>query len=161
MKPDQKGLSITGYAAITVFMIFLAVLSAGCATKGNGLRSMSAVSRYFDKDMDTVWDAVMQTLEGIRIKKSEREKGVIVTDWVKGWSGTKSMGLFLEGKWQQRFRLIIKMSEEQGKTYVSVNAMIEEKPPGGSAAYRWNRTPSDGTFEQDFLNRLEKILGNH
>lgn len=120
---------------------------------------MSAVSRYFDKDVNAVWDAAMQVIEGIRVKTVDEEKGIIKTQWVKGWSG-RTTGSLLEGQWQKRYRLTIKINGEQNKTYVSVNAQIEEKPPGGSGAYRWRRTPSDGVIEQEFLKKLENILAN-
>jgi hypothetical protein len=51
------------------------------------------------------------------------------------------------------------VNDEQGKTYVSVNAQVETKPPGGSQAYRWNRIPSDGAIEQEFLQKVENMLG--
>ncbi|GAB64186.1 conserved hypothetical protein [Candidatus Jettenia caeni] len=121
---------------------------------------MSAVSRYFDKDVNTVWDAAMQVIEGIRVKAVDKEKGIIRTQWVKGWSRRRTTGVLLEGQWQERYRLTIKVSGEQNKTYVSVNTQIEEKPPGGSGAYRWSRIPSDGVIEQEFLKKLENILAN-
>ncbi|MCF6157977.1 MAG: hypothetical protein E3K32_05265 [wastewater metagenome] len=160
MKPERKKLSVPGYSTIIVLMIFSLALTAGCATSSIGMRSMSAVSRYFDHDVDTVWDAVKEALGGVGIKSEDREEGFISTQWVKGWSKKKSSGLVLEGNWQERSRLLITVTDVQGKTYVSVGAQIEEKPPGGSAAYRWVRTPSDGTLERYFLERLENILNN-
>jgi hypothetical protein len=68
--------------------------------------------------------------------------------------------LFLEGSWQERYRLLIKVTGEGNKTYVSVRTQVEEKAPGGSRAYRWNRISSDGTIERDFLEKLENILNN-
>ena len=143
-----------GYIAL-----FTAVFT-GCATKSWGLRNMAAVSRYFDRDVNTVWDAITQTVEGIPLEIKDKEKGFLKTQWVKGWSSRKTTGIFLEGQWQERYRLLIKVIGEQNKTYVSVNAQIEEKAPGGSQAYRWSRVASDGTIEQDFLKKLENILGN-
>jgi len=42
----------------------------------------------------------------------------------------------------------------------SQQGVTDEKAPGGSQAYRWSRVASDGTIEQDFLKKLENILGN-
>ena len=56
------------------------------------------------------------------------------------------------------YELVIKVTGEQSKSYVSINTQIEEKAPGGSRAFRWNRITSDGTLEQDYLKKLENIL---
>ena len=150
-----------GYIAITsLYIALFTVVLTGCATKSWGLRNMAAVSRYFDRDVNTVWDALTQTVEGIPLEIKDEEKGFLKTQWVKGWSSRKTTGIFLEGQWQERYRLFIKVTGEQNKTYVSVNAQLEEKAPGGSQAYRWSRVASDGTIEQDFLKKLENILGN-
>ncbi|MFN3532872.1 MAG: hypothetical protein ACK41Q_10235 [Candidatus Brocadia sp.] len=121
---------------------------------------MATVSRYFDRDKDTVWNAVIQSVEGIPIEIQDKEKGFLKTRWVKGWSTKRTSGLLLEGRWQERYRLLVKVAEEQNKTYVSINTQIEEKAPGGSRAYRWNRVASDGLIEQEFLEKLENILNN-
>ena len=139
------------------FALFTAIL-AGCATQGFKLRNMAGVSRYFNTDKNTVWDAVIRSTEGVPVEMKDREKGVLRTQWVKGWSADKTTGLLLEGHWQERYRLLVSVHEEQGKTYVSVNAQVETKPPGGSRAYRWSRIPSDGAIEQEFLEKLENIL---
>ncbi|HHT9136896.1 MAG TPA: outer membrane protein assembly factor BamC [Candidatus Wunengus sp. YC60] len=157
---NRKGLSNTGYIVIIslLFVLFTAMFT-GCATQGFKPRNMAGVSRYFDADKDTVWNAVIQSAEGIPIEMKDGEKGVLRTRWIKGWSADKTTGLLLEGHWQERYRLLIKVNDEQGKTYVSVNAQVETKPPGGSQAYRWNRIPSDGAIEQEFLQKVENMLG--
>ena len=157
---NRKGLSNTGYIVITLVSIalFTAILT-GCATQGFKLRNMAGVSRYFNADKNTVWDAVIRSAKDIPVEMKDREKGVLRTQWVKGWSANKTTGLLLEGHWQERCRLLIKVSEEQSRTYVSISAQVETKALGGSQAYRWSRIPSDGAIEQEFLGKLENILG--
>ena len=157
---NRKGLSNTGYIVITLVSIalFTAILT-GCATQGFKLRNMAGVSRYFNADKNTVWDAVIRSAKDIPVEMKDREKGVLRTQWVKGWSANKTTGLLLEGHWQERCRLLIKVSEEQSRTYVSISAQVETKAPGGSRAYRWTRIASNGTIEQEFLGKLENILG--
>ncbi len=121
---------------------------------------MASVSRYFDRDKNIIWDAVIQSIEGIPIEINDKENGFLKTQWVKGWSTKRSSGLLLEGRWQERYRLFVTMSDKQNKTYVSIKTQFEEKAPGGSQAYRWNRIASDGTVEQEFLKKLENILSN-
>ena len=103
---------------------------------------------------------MLQAAEGMPIKTKDKEKGVLETQWIKGWSKIRTSGLVLEGRWQARYRLLVEVSGEQGKTYVSVYSLCEEKAPGGSRAYRWERTVSDGENEQAFLMKLEGILNN-
>ncbi len=140
-------------------MAFIAAVFTGCASTG-GLRNMSAVSKYFDNSTDVVWEAALQAAEGMPIKTKDKGKGVLETQWIKGWSKTRATGLVLEGQWQARYRLLVEVTGGQGKTYVSVHSLCEEKAPGGSKAYRWERTTSDGVAEQAFLKKLEDILNN-
>jgi hypothetical protein len=159
---NYKASSNTAYCVI-IIMLSIALFTTnfiGCATGSWGLRNMATVSRYFDRDANTVWNAVIQSLEGIPIEAKDKEDGFLRTQWVKGWSTKKTTGLFLEGSWQERYRLLIKVTGEGNKTYVSVRTQVEEKAPGGSRAYRWNRISSDGTIERDFLEKLENILNN-
>lgn len=153
----QKGLLNNGYFAIIIIMSCIVFVS-GCSTTGWGYRCMSGVSRYFDEDKETVWAAVLQTLEGIPIEVSDREKGFIKTRWVERWSEKKTTGLLFEGRWHERHRFLINVKKKDEKVYVSVNALVEEKPPGGSKAFRWDRVASDGTLERIFMDRLENIL---
>ncbi len=144
---------------IALSLAFLAIITTGCAT-GRWGGNMSSVSRYFDANVDTVWNAVVQATEGTPIETKDKEKGVLRTRWINRWSEDKSMGLLLEGRWQERHRLHVKVTGGKDKTYVSLCAQKEEKAPGGSRAYRWNSAVSDGTLEREFLRKLESILEN-
>ena len=157
---NRKGLLNTGYIVIILlsFALFTTILT-GCAAQGFKLRNMAGVSRYCNTDKNTVWGAAIQSVEGIPLEISDREKGILKTQWIKGWSSSKTTGLLLEGHWQERYRLLIKVSDEQGRTYVSISAQVETKAPGGSQAYRWTRVPSDGAAEREFLVKLEGLLG--
>jgi hypothetical protein len=157
---NLKGLSVRRYRIIIALLLWgvFAFISIGCATRRSELRNMAVVSRYFDRDVNTVWDAVTQSVEGISIEIKDKEQGVLKTHWVKDLSIKRTTGLFLEENWQGRYRLLIKVTGEQSKSYVSINTQIEEKAPGGSRAFRWNRITSDGTLEQDYLKKLENIL---
>ncbi|OQZ00500.1 MAG: hypothetical protein B6D35_06550 [Candidatus Brocadia sp. UTAMX2] len=156
MKPKRLQ-SITS-SGILLSIAVVAVFFTGCTPGRLGLRNMTAVSRYFDADVNTVWNAVDQAMTGIQVEIKDMEKGLLRTQWIKGWSTTKSTGLITGGEWQERYRLTIQVTGEQAKTYVSMQAQLEEKAPGGSRAYRWSRTVSDGTIERDYLQRIEKIL---
>jgi len=148
-----------GFGRVMLCVALVSAILSGCASTG-GLRNMATVSKYFDKNTDVVWNAVLQTAEGLPIKVKDKDKMVLETQWIKGWSKTRTTGLILEGQWQARYRLVVQVTGGQGKTYVSVYSLCEEKAPGGSRAYRWERTTSDGDTEQAFLTKLEGILNN-
>lgn len=157
---NRKKLLNTGIVILTICTTFCITLLSGCATSGFTQRNMAGVSRYFQRDADTVWNAVIQAVEGIPVETADKEKGILRTRWIQGWSTRKTTGLLLEGRWQERYRLCIEVLDKQDKTYVSVRTLMEEKAPGGSQAYRWRRVASDGTVEQNFLGKLEGIINN-
>ncbi|TVL94976.1 MAG: hypothetical protein CV080_12075 [Candidatus Kuenenia stuttgartiensis] len=92
------------------------------------------------------------------MKEKNVEKGLLITDWVSGYSTTQNMGVLLEGRWHERYRLFITVVPEQNKTYLSIGSQVEQKAPGGTRAYRWDRIPSNGLPEQMILDRVEQIL---
>ena len=145
---NRKGLLNTGCLVILLlsFALFTAIL-AGCATQGFKPRNMAGVSRYFNADRNTVWNAIIQSAEGIPVEINDREKGVLRTQWVKGWSANKTTGLLLEGHWQERYRLLIKVSEEQSRTYVSISAQVETKALVAARRTDGPRIPSDGAID--------------
>ena len=150
---------ILEYCAAILCLCFITSVFTGCAGTG-GLRNMSSVSKYFDNNTAVVWEAVLQATEGMPIKTKDKEKGIVETQWIKGWSNSRTSGLVLEGRWQARYCLFVQVTGGQGKTYVSVYSLCEEKALGGSRAYRWERVASDGENEQAFLTKLEGILKN-
>ncbi|MBE7548452.1 hypothetical protein [uncultured Candidatus Kuenenia sp.] len=144
--------------ALLMITFFAFIALAGCATGQWGRRNLTNVSRYVNGDAASVWEAVDQALIGIRVKEKNVEKGFLVTDWVTGYSTTQNMGVLLEGRWHERYRLFITVVPEQNKTYLSIGSQVEQKAPGGTRAYRWDRIPSNGLPEQMILDRVEQIL---
>jgi hypothetical protein len=41
---------------------------------------------------------------------------------------------------------------------VKVKCQLQQKPRGGSAAYRWQRVKSTGEIEEEVLRRIEELL---
>ncbi|GJQ48279.1 exported protein [Candidatus Kuenenia stuttgartiensis] len=144
--------------ALLMITFFAFIALAGCATGQWGRRNLTNVSRYVNGDAASVWEAVDQALIGIRVKEKNVEKGLLITDWVSGYSTTQNMGVLLEGRWHERYRLFITVVPEQNKTYLSIGSQVEQKAPGGTRAYRWDRIPSNGLPEQMILDRVEQIL---
>ena len=97
------------------------------------------------------------------LDKIVKDKGLIKTGWIEGWSQRKARSIltdrFLEDYWKERYRLIIKISGNILNSSVTVRAQVQEKARGGSAAYRWERKKSSGEKEEWILTRIEEILG--
>jgi hypothetical protein len=58
-----------------ITMMFMALLSVGCAML-SGSREQYYVCSY-----DTVWDAALETMKGQSVATSNKEKGLIETNW--------------------------------------------------------------------------------
>jgi hypothetical protein len=123
----------------------------------------SKYTKTFDFDYETVWSAVLDSLDGMPLDKIDKEKGLIKTGWVEGWSQKQARSIltdrFLEDYWKERFCLIVKISGNILNSSITVRAQVQEKARGGSAAYRWERKKSSGEKEEDILTRIEEILG--
>jgi len=123
----------------------------------------SKYTKTFDVDYETVWSAVLDSLDGMPLDKIDKDKGLIKTGWIEGWSQKKARSIltdrFLEDYWKERYQLIIKISGNILNSSVTVRAQVQEKARGGSAAYRWERKKSSGEKEKWILTRIEEILG--
>jgi hypothetical protein len=119
-------------------------------------------TKTFDVDFETVWSAVLVSLDGMPLDKIDKEKGMIKTGWVEGWSQKKARSIvtdrFLEDYWKERFRLMVKISGNILNSSITVRAQVQEKARGGSAAYRWERKKSSGEREEGILTRIEEVL---
>ena len=123
----------------------------------------SKYTKTFDVDFETVWSAVLASLDGMPLDKIDKEKGIIKTGWVEGWSQKKARSIvtdrFLDDYWKERFRLIVEISGNILISSITVRAQVQEKARGGSAAYRWERKKSSGEKEEKLLTIIEEILG--
>ena len=122
----------------------------------------SKYTKTFDVDFETVWSAVLVSLDGMPLDKIDKEKGIIKTGWVEGWSQKKARSIvtdrLLDDYWKERYRLIVKISGNILNSSITVRAQVQEKARGGSAAYRWERKKSSGEREEGILTRIEEIL---
>ena len=58
-----------------ITMTFMALLSAGCAMLSG------SQEQYYVCSYDTVWDAALDTMKGQSVSTSNKEKGLIETNW--------------------------------------------------------------------------------
>jgi len=154
-----------------LFAVSLIIVSSGCSFTSHDRagRDLSGNSRSsqnlksFQTDFETVWSAAIIALDGMPLEKIDKEKGVIKTGWIEGWSPREARSVltrsFLEDSWKARYCLIVTISPHDTFCSVKVISREEERPRGGSAAYRWERVQSSGEKEEEFLTHVEEILG--
>ncbi|MBC8551560.1 MAG: hypothetical protein H8D23_18085 [Candidatus Brocadiales bacterium] len=120
-------------------------------------------TRTFNDDFEHVWATVIMSLGDLPLDKINKEKGVIKTGWAQGFSQTRKArsvvtDRFLEDYWKERYKLTVTISGNIMASSVKVRCQLQQKPRGGSAAYRWERMKSTGEIEEEVLRRIEELL---
>ncbi len=123
----------------------------------------SKYTRTFNDDFEHVWATVIMSLGDLPLDKINKEKGIIKTGWAEGFSQTRKArsvvtDRFLDDYWKERYRLTITISGNIMVSSVNVSCQLQQKPRGGSAAYRWERMKSTGEIEEEVLRRIEELL---
>lgn len=149
------------------------VIISGCTFFGTSSRDQaqedhsidSDSSKYkktFSVDFETVWSAALFSLDDMPLEKVDKENGIITTGWVEGWSQRKARSIltnrFMDDYWKERYRITLFVSGSSLASSVTVRSQVQEKPRGGSAAYRWERKKSSGEKEREILIKIEEIL---
>ncbi|MBC8551389.1 MAG: hypothetical protein H8D23_17230 [Candidatus Brocadiales bacterium] len=156
----------------TFFIISLLFLT-GCSLFGHSssyqsdygatLTQSPKDTKTFNDDFEHVWATVIMALGNMPLDKIDKEKGIIKTGWAQGYSQTRKArsvvtDRFMEDYWKERYRLTITISGNIIATTVKVRSQLQQKPRGGSAAYRWQRMKSTGEIEEEVLRRIEELL---
>jgi len=123
----------------------------------------SKYTRTFNDDFEHVWATVIMALGDLTLDKINKEKGIIKTGWAQGFSRTRKArsvvtDRFLDDYWKERYRLTVTVSGNIMVSSVKVRSHLQQKPRGGSAAYRWQRMKSTGEIEEAVLRRIENLL---
>ena len=123
----------------------------------------SKYTRTFNNDFEYVWATVIMSLGDLPLDKINKEKGIIKTGWAQGYSQTRKArsvvtDRFLDDYWKERYRLTVTISGNIMASSVKVSCQLQQKPRGGSAAYRWERMKSTGEIEEEVLRRIEELL---
>jgi hypothetical protein len=156
-------------AYLPIAASFILVFSGCFFTSNDQVRkdiSKSAFSskylKTFQVDYETIWSAAIIALDGMPLEKINKEKGLIKSGWLEGWSQKNARSVltrrFLDESWKERYSLTVTISQNNIFCTVAVSCRTQERPRGGSAAYRWQRLPSTGEREEEFLMHIEDIL---
>ncbi len=123
----------------------------------------SQYTRTFNDDFEHVWATVIMSLGELPLDKIDKEKGLIKTGWAEGFSQTRKArsvvtDRFLDDYWKERYRITVTISGNIMSSSVKVSCQQQQKPRGGSAAFRWQRMRSTGEIEEEVLRRIEDLL---
>ena len=140
------------YFIFCIIALFLAAL-AGCSTAQS--IDVSKRSRTFDKDFTTVFRAAITYLtnEGYPIAQTDKDLGILNTDWLENSGFLKAMGS------NQRIKLnMVIQPVNQGTTRI-VASMSWQHQPGGN---KWTEAMvSEGQAAdryKDIFDGISKLL---
>ena len=138
--------------------VVLPLIVAGCAGLGGLGGKPHTYSETFQSPFDVVWDATIKMFEArqVELEKIDKGQGKIITQWLYR-EGEKSMGV-RRVPWEERHRLTLRIKDKGRVTEVSAYAIVEEKGPGGTQAYRWTRMESTGDLERDVLDSIGEAV---
>lgn len=144
-----------------VSWVLLSLIVAGCAGLGGLGGRPQAYSRAFQAPFDEVWEATINMFEErqVELKEADKGRGKVVTNWLYRES-EKPMGMLERGYWKEKHRLILYVKDKGQVTEVSTYAIVEEKRPGGTQAYRWERVESAGDLEKEVLEAIEGAIAS-
>lgn len=111
---------------------------------------------------EKVWEAVVKVLGDLPIKEADAGRQTIETEWMEGWSH-RPFGAFrggiMGGQWKRRMQMVLRLRPgPDGGTEVRLISRVQEKPPGGTQAYRWKPVASDGKMEREIMGRIDAGL---
>jgi hypothetical protein len=166
MKNIQKTiLSITALALIPIFH--------SCASKNFSEPEVANSksypnSRSYTSKMDPVWEATKDAMEerNLPISQTNRDKGMIVTDWATGKSDRLFSG-FGDSKipYTIRFKFLVQLAQTAGRTTVSIKSkeeyMTDVVTSGtnfNGSIYNWVPTTSSGFKESTLLEDINERL---
>ena len=156
-----------------LFLIISLLFLTGCSLFGrsSGYQSdygaspaqLPKYTKSFNDDFEHVWATVIMALGDLPLEKINKGKGIIKTGWAQGYSQTRKArsvvtDRFMEDYWKERYRLTITISGNIMASSVKVRSQLQQKPRGGSAAYRWQRMKSTGEIEEEVLRKIEELL---
>ena len=144
------GMEVRRLGAVAV----LALASAGCAaTSGT---DAPGASRVVSAPEPAVRDRIREALKDAP-ELSEPDAHAFRTGWIQGDSPRSEMGFVMRRPLkQQRLYLVQTAATPEGGTTVRVRCSLMEKGNSGANALSWRPIASDGHFENELLDQVEK-----
>jgi hypothetical protein len=134
---------------------------AGCATLNFQDAQPDYRARY-PVPAERVWEAVVKVFEDLPRGTVDANRRALETGWMEGY-GERPFGPFgggmMGGQWKRRLKILARVQPlDAAGSELRLVTRVEEKPPGGPRAYRWERVLSSGEMEKEIFTRVQKIL---
>ena len=110
-------------------------------------------------DSKRVWEAAHQALESYGIGKENPAKGTLESRWIEDLvrRSHKFLPEAIKGSYLRRYRLVITLREEGGKTSVTIKGKFQQKDTGLPPAAPWlpiSPKTEDYEMERNFFMKL-------
>jgi hypothetical protein len=166
---------MTHFRCTTVVLIVIGFLAGlnSCASKNfNEPEVVSTnnrpTSRAYVGGMEKVWEATKDAMEerNMPISQTNRDKGMLVTDWATGKSDRLFSG-YGESKipYTIRFKFLVQLTQSANRIMVSIKSkeeyMTDFVTSGGNingSVYNWVPTTSSGFKESTLLDDIAERL---
>lgn len=122
----------------------------------------------FSSSFDQVWDATTEALDLYPIEINEKERGLLVTEWIIGTSD------YVYAQYgatripeKIKYRIRIQIAARDGVTVAKIvnHEMVEKDMISGNmefsgAIYNWVDVPSSTSKEREILEKIRRNLGD-
>ena len=106
---------------------------------------------------DQTWSVALASLNEFEIRRVDRRKGTIETDWVVVQAMTKA-GLLQRDVNRERVRFLLQVTQENEGASVAVHQLREQWSPMGAQYREWRRVPPITEEEELLAQRLRQRL---
>lgn len=122
----------------------------------------------FGASFDQVWDATTEALDLYPVEINEKERGLLVTEWIIGTSDyVYSQYGATRIPEKIKYRIRIQIASRDGMTVAKIvnHEMVEKDMISGNlefsgAIYNWIDVPSSTSKEREILEKIRRNLGD-
>ncbi len=164
MKQKHNAMGIKRCSDPSMLLIFLALSLPGCMSayrKQVGADLSRTYTKIFLTDVNTAWQAVLDSLRSSRIDISNREGGLVQTRWTENTAEKNFVDSFGSAdaflKAQYRFRVVVAKGFYNGKPSVKVTVQKEQLIQR-DVLEGWRPVESDSVDENTLLYRIGRLI---
>ena len=136
-----------------VLSLFLVVSTVGCATLSGAPSTVKAGCSY-----DQAWSVAIASMNEFALTQTDKDKGVIATEWASFASGRKA-GAFQREVNKERARFYLNVEAGRQPVRISVRQVREfYSPMGARSQAMWKRIPPLAEEERRLIQRITNQL---
>ncbi len=121
----------------------------------------------FNSSFDEVWNATTEALDLYPVEISEKERGLLVTEWIIGTSDYVYIQYGATRIPEKiKYRMRIQVISREGRTIAKIinHEMVEKDMISGNlefsgSIYNWIDVPSSTSKEREILEKIRRNLG--